>query len=106
MASKIIFDHPVLLEESLIDLAEATKCFPIKISRASLERYIRRGKRGTQLETVLLANKRLTSREAVARFVRNQLQTEPEKAEPQIVRKSKKEIDEAAKRFGLAVLQD
>jgi hypothetical protein len=101
MASRIILDSPELLEEDLLSLTAACKEFPEKRSRPALERYVRKGVRGIVLETVYFCGKRYTSRQAIERFIRNQLQTEPERAEPKINRKSKKEIDEASKRFGL-----
>jgi len=106
MASKIILDSPSLLEESLISLTAACKYFPRNASRASVERWIRRGSRGVVLESILVCGRRMTSVEAVDRFIRNQLQTAPERAPPETVCKSKKELDEAAKRFGLPVSQD
>jgi len=106
MASKIILDEPALLDETLISLTGACHCFPVRCSRPALERWIRKGSRGVVLESILLCGKRMTSVEAVDRFIRNQLQVTPARAGPNIVRKSKKELDEAAKRFGLPVSQD
>ena len=106
MASKQILDSPVLLDESLLTLTAACKEFPVKCSRPAFERWIRKGSRGVILESVLICGKRFTSREAVQRFIRSQLQTEHTRAGPNIIRKSKKELDEAAKRFGLPVSQD
>jgi len=102
MASKIILDAPGLLEEQLITLTEACKEFPRKAARPTLERWARRGSRGTVLETILVCGKRYTSKEAVARFIRNQLQTEPEReSAPRQRGMSQREIAEASKKFGL-----
>ena len=101
MGSKIIFDSPGLLDETLVSLTAACKCFPVKCSRPALERWARRGSRGAILETILICGKRYTSREAIDRFVRNQLQTEPERASVVKHTKSKRELAEASKRFGL-----
>ena len=101
MASKQILDSPGLLEEELISLTEACQCFPVRCSRAALERWVRRGSRGANLETVLVCGRRYTSQEAIDRFVRNQLQVEPERAATKRGNKSKKEIVEATKKYGL-----
>lgn len=101
MASKIILDSPVILEETLVSLLEACHCFPVRCSRPAIERWIRCGSRGAVLESVLICGKRYTSKEAISRFIRNQLQVEAEQIEPKRGSKSKKEIIEASKRFGL-----
>jgi Protein of unknown function (DUF1580). len=104
MSSKQIFDHPEILEESLVNLTEATKLFPVKCSRASLERWIRRGSRGVYLETVFIANKRFTSLEAIQRFLINQQNTEPERIQsaPKHRSMSQKEIDAKSREFRLS----
>jgi len=101
MASKIILDSPELLDETLLTLTAACKEFPVKCSRPAIERWARKGSRGAILETVLICGKRYTSKEAIDRFVRNQLQTETKRTPPKRSNKSKREIDEASKRFGL-----
>ena len=103
MVSKIILDSPKILEESLVNLTEATKCFPFKVSRASLERWVRRGSRGVRLETAYVCGKRFTSLEAIDRFIRDQLLIEPEFARPESKRGtlSKKEITEAKRKHKL-----
>jgi hypothetical protein len=99
--SKTIFDEPALLEESLVNLTEACKCFPVKCSRPALERWLRLGSRGAILESILICGKRYTSKEAIDRFIRNQLYIEADRTPPRRGNKSKKEIDAAACRFGL-----
>jgi len=101
MASKVILDSPGLLEESLVTLAEACRCFPVRCSRPTMERWVRRGSRGTILESILICGKRYTSREAIDRFLRGQLQVEEGRPEPKRGSKSKKDIETAARRFGL-----
>ena len=100
MVSKMIMDKPELLDESLLALTEACKHFPVKCSRSGIERWLRRGSRGTVLESVLICGKRYTSKEAVGRFLRGQLQVEHDRPAP-IRGKSKKDIEAAARRFGL-----
>jgi len=106
MASKVIFDSPQLLEESLISLTEACRCFPVKCSRPALERWIRRGSRGVVLESILICGKRFTSREAVQRFIRQQLQVGAEQPPPKIGAKSRQEIETASKKYGLPEPQE
>ena len=100
MTSRTIFDTPDLLDETLVALNVACKCFPVACSRSALERWIRRN-RDIALESVLVCGKRYTSKEAIDRFVRNQLRTEPERSVPKRGNKSKKEIEEASRKFGL-----
>jgi hypothetical protein len=103
MSSKQIYDHPKLLTETpLLDLTEATKKFPVRCSRSSIERWVRRGARGVQLETILVGNRRFTTEAAIERFLVGQQQTLPEQSRIEPRRNlSKKEIAEASKRFGL-----
>jgi hypothetical protein len=101
MSSKTIFDSPALLEESLVPLTEACGYFPVKCSRTSIERWARKGSRGATLETILLGGRRYTSREAIKRFVRSQLQPEAERPAPTRGTMSKKDVEVAARRFGL-----
>ena len=109
MASKMIFDQPALLEEvPLVDLTQATKLFPVKCSRATIERWVRRGVRGVQLETVLVGNRRFTSELAVHRFLLGQQHIEPEYAWTESRRGniSKKDIEEASRKYGLPEPQE
>lgn len=101
MGSKMILDSPALLEETLVTLTEACRCFPVCCSRSAVERWIRRGGRGAVLESVLICGKRYTSKEAIDRFLRAQLHVEAERPGPRRGSKSKREIDAAAQRFGL-----
>jgi hypothetical protein len=68
-----IFGDLSLLDESLISLETAAQHFPVKVSKPTLERYLRQGKRGVRLESVLLVNRRFTTKEAVMRFIHRQL---------------------------------
>ena len=101
MASKVILDSPGILGETLVTLTEACSCFPLRCARPTLERWIRRGSRGVVLESVLVCGKRVTSKEAIDRFVRNQLQIEPDRATPKQVGMFHKDIVAATRRFGL-----
>jgi len=106
MGSKMIMDSVRLLEETLVTLTEATRLFPVKgCSRASVERWVRCGSRGVILESILICGKRYTSKEAINRFIRNQLQIEPERAasESKAGILSKKEIKERSERLGLPI---
>ena len=104
--SKIIFDVPALLEEDLVPATKACEYFPgKKRSRASVERYFRKGIRGTVLESVLICGKRYTSLEAIDRFIRGQLHVEAERASPKRATMSAREIEAAARRLGLPEMQ-
>ena len=103
MASKQIYDHPELLEETpLLDLTQASKRFPVRFSRSTIERWVRRGSRGVQLETVIVGNRRFTTEAAINRFLIGQQYTEPDQVRTLIKRgMCKKDIEIAARRFGL-----
>jgi hypothetical protein len=62
-----------LLAEGLIDLAEAAACFADARGRkphvATLRRWAKTGCRGHKLETTLLGNRLMTSRQATVRFL-------------------------------------
>jgi hypothetical protein len=82
MSSRIIFDHPELLEDGdeLNDLTQATKLFPTKPSRATVERFVRTGVRGVKLATVTVGGRRFTTASAIRRFLIAQQHTQPEHA--------------------------
>jgi len=103
MASKMIRDSPELLDETLLSAAKACKYPLLQCSRASLERWLRRGCQGIVLESIRICGKRYTSEEAINRFIRRQLQVEAEKAQPEPTKSSlsKKALAEASRRFGL-----
>lgn len=60
--------------ETIITLGEACRAVPPHgISPATMARWIQRGVRGgARFETVLVGGRRLTSREAIARFIATQ----------------------------------
>jgi hypothetical protein len=62
---------PSLIDETLIPIAEAGNQFPVPISRAKIERMIRKGARGIVLETILIGDRRFSSKEAIRRFLEN-----------------------------------
>jgi hypothetical protein len=105
MSSQQIYDDPRLLEEGapLLDLTEATKHFPIKCSRATIERFVRRGARNVKLATVTVGGRRYTTASAIRDFLVAQQRTEPGHTRTETKRgnKTEKEIIEASKRFGL-----
>ncbi len=55
--------------EDIITLSEAAGLVPPRgISTATMTRWVQHGVRGAKLETVIVGGRRLTSREALARF--------------------------------------
>lgn len=58
-----------VMDEQLETLDDSRRFFPRPISLESVKRYCRRGYRGHRLESVIVANRRHTSRQAVERFV-------------------------------------
>jgi hypothetical protein len=60
-----MIDHE---REELLTLTAATKLLPGRPNVATLWRWRTAGCRGVKLETVLIGGRRMTSREALARF--------------------------------------
>ena len=58
--------------EDLIPFELAGNSIPGRPARCTLFRWTFKGVRGTRLETLLIGNKRFTSREAIARFIASQ----------------------------------
>lgn len=59
----------MILSEELVDLTTATREFPVRMSRKTIERLIRDGK----LESVKISGRRYTSKEAILRFLEKSL---------------------------------
>ncbi len=56
--------------EAVITLSDACRLFPpAGVSPATMARWIQRGVRGVKLATFVIGGRRLTSREAVSRFI-------------------------------------
>jgi hypothetical protein len=60
-----------LLDETLVPIADACNQFPVPVSRGKIERLWRTGTRGVRLETILIGDRRFTSKEAIRRFLEN-----------------------------------
>lgn len=59
----------MISDEEFIDLTTATHSFPIRMSRKTIERLVRDNK----LESIKIAGRRYTSKEAIARFLEKSL---------------------------------
>ena len=70
-----ILNSPSILHESLRPVGEAPKHFPVRCSRQTLERWMRRGCNGVILESVTIGSRRYTSIEAIGRFLSAQAGT-------------------------------
>jgi hypothetical protein len=57
-----------LEREKLFSLTEAAKLAPRRLNVATLWRWRTSGCRGVKLETILIGGRRMTSRDALARF--------------------------------------
>ncbi|MEJ7590355.1 MAG: DUF1580 domain-containing protein [Planctomycetaceae bacterium] len=56
--------------ETIITLGEACRAFPPNgISDATMARWIQKGVKGVKLETLLIGGRRVTSKEAICRFI-------------------------------------
>ena len=59
--------------ETIITLGEACRAFPPNgISDATMARWIQKGVKGVKLETLLIGGRRVTSKEAICRFIQTQ----------------------------------
>ena len=58
-----------LLDENLQTLTEAAQTGPVRRHVSSLVRWAKKGVRGVRLETIKIAGRRFTSKEAMRRFV-------------------------------------
>ena len=70
-----ILNSPNILHENLRPVGEAPKHFPVRCSRQTLERWMRRGSNGVVLESVTIGSRRYTSIEAIGRFLSAQAGT-------------------------------
>ena len=68
-----------ILREQLLTFAEAGESIPghSKITIGTLHRWRKQGVRGVVLETVLVGGRRMTSREAISRFIEAQNAMQP-----------------------------
>jgi len=98
MVSRVIQNSAALLGEDLLTMEQVRmEALPVQISESTLQRHLRQG-----LESIRLFGRRYSSRQAVERFLQNQCQTEEERSTPpKRGSKTKREIEEAARRFGL-----
>ena len=71
--------------ETIISLNDARKEFPLLPHLHAVYRWASRGVSGVRLETFKQGGKRLTSKEAVARFMKSQNQTPAERADAELV---------------------
>ena len=58
-----------LFDEELLSLSQAAKSLPSRPHPSTVWRWTKRGVRGVRLETIVIASRRFTSREALERFV-------------------------------------
>ena len=72
--SKIIQNDPRILRESLLGMNEACEYLPIRCSRSTLERFIRMDSKGTALATAVIGGRRVTSKQAIDRWLNEQQQ--------------------------------
>ena len=57
------------MQEDVISMAEAAKLLPGRPNLSTIWRWYRKGRGGVRLETIKCGSKRLTSVEAIGRFV-------------------------------------
>ena len=88
-----MIDHET---EDLIPFELAGNDIPGHPSRCTLFRWAFKGVRGSTLETLLIGNKRFTSREAVGRFIA--AQNADQQPAPQITPSQRRRQSEAARK--------
>lgn len=83
--------------ETIITLGEACRAIPPNgASDATMARWIQKGVRGVKLETLLIGGRRVTSREAISRFIAAQ-NADDAPAVPVITASQRKRQSEAAR---------
>ena len=101
-ASNQVREYVELVRETLVSISEAIHRFPVKTSRPSVERYIRRGVRGIRLKTCYLGGRRWTSIEEIERFIAaTQRSGDETHAVPTIPPMSNRDLDIARKKFNM-----
>lgn len=80
--------------ESLLTMTDASKLLPGRPDAATLWRWRTKGVRGVKLESILYGGRRVTSREALDRFV-ERLNSDGSPERPTTPRKRQREIDRA-----------
>ena len=92
-----------LAAEHLVTLNQARNAFPVRLSLSTLQRYIRKGVRGIQLETVFIGGKRLTSQEAIKRFIERTQNVQGMEFESVVQsKKTEREVFNGLQRHGIA----
>ena len=87
--------------EELISLADAAYNFGgASIPLATVRKYVYRGVGGVKLETVLI-NQRLTSQEAIQRFIKRKQGSKQSVEKPTIKMMTQAEVDAGLKKYGL-----
>ncbi|MGL6195486.1 MAG: DUF1580 domain-containing protein [Thermoguttaceae bacterium] len=96
----IVKTNPELINEMLIPVKKVGDSFPYPVGRKAVERFIRSGVRGVQLETVLIGSRRFSSKQAIERFVRETNRTKTEEVN-QTTRMTAHELEQAKLNVGL-----
>lgn len=100
--SKQIYDSPELLQEQMLTLKDACARFPLPVALSTLERFVRNGSNGNVLESIKIGGRRMTSAEAVQRFIIGGLNLPPDTPqEPKRVGMTDAELEAARIRFKL-----
>lgn len=69
MASRTIKNHVHIFDETVIHISKVNSVLPMPVKPEVLQRWMRRGINGAVLETALVGKMRVTSKEAVQRFL-------------------------------------
>jgi len=74
-----------ITDEKLITLSEAAELFQRRPTSAAIYRWANKGVRGVKLDSTIEGGRRLTSREAVARFRAALNQSPQQRAEAELI---------------------
>ena len=101
LVAHTIENHVHLLSETVIPLKKINDHLPLPIGPHVIQRWMREGVRGAQLETAVFGKIRVTSKEAIQRFL-HALNSKPETAQSQArPSMSQRDVEAGRKRFGL-----
>lgn len=93
--SILLREKNVLCSEDLIRLIEVRKELPFKPCTATIDKWVKVGIYGVRLETVRIANRVFTSRQAVRRFlIRQEVARREHEAAQRTDKRSGKEVKE------------
>ncbi len=92
--------NPTILDETLVTTSDARKFIPGGVAASTVERWIQKGVKNTQLGVVFIGKTRYTSKEEIRRFL-EAMNTPEATARPIFRRLTKAESEQAKKKWNV-----